>query len=410
MTATSRAIAVTGLGMTTPAGGDGATTWEGVRRGLATADRDTQLKGMPVDFSCRVPESADPAARIGRKSWRMPRFAQLAVVAAREAVADAGLDPATWDGTRVAVVIGSGLAGVAHLEEQTLRLHQSGPERVSALLVPQLISNTAAGEVSLDLGARGPSMATETACASGATALAVARDLLLAGTCDIAIAGGTDAAVTPVITTGFHQLGALSGRIDDPAGASRPFAADRDGFVIAEGSGVLVLERAEDAEARGRRSYADLVGVGQTSDAHHPTAPAPDGRGAEAALRTALADAGLTPSDVDHVNAHGTSTPKNDEVEAAVIARVLPHGPSVTSAKGVLGHTLGAAGAIEAALTALTLRHGVVPPIANLASTAFPLDCVVGAERRQAVRVAASHSFGFGGHNVVLVFTAGRAS
>lgn len=406
MTPRPRAISVTCLGMITPAGDGRDAAWAGVRRGVSTAATDTELKGLPVDFSCRLPDSCDPAPRIGRKSWRMPRFAQLAVVAAREAVADAGLDPQSWDGTRVAVIIGSGLAGAGHLEEQTLRLHQAGPERVSAMLVPQLISNTAAGEVSLDLGARGPSMATETACASGATAIAVARDLLLSGTCDIAIAGGTDTAVTPVITTGFHQMGALSGRTDDPSAASRPFAADRDGFVIAEGAAVLVLERAADAEARGHRGYADLAGVDNTSDAFHPTAPAPDGRGAEAALRTAIADAGLAPSDVDHVNAHGTSTPKNDEAEASVIARVLPHGPSVTSAKGVLGHTLGAAGAIEAALTVLSIRHGVVPPTANLTAPAFPIDCVTGTERPQRIRSAVSHSFGFGGHNVVLLFSA----
>ncbi|MFJ5984553.1 beta-ketoacyl-[acyl-carrier-protein] synthase family protein [Lentzea sp. NPDC092896] len=406
MTTGSPAIAVTGLGMITPAGDGCPATWAGVRGGVSTAATDTQLKGMPVDFSCRVPDSADPAPRIGRKSWRMPRFAQLAVVAAREAVADAGLDPATWDGARVAVVIGSGLAGVSHLEEQTLRLHQAGPERVSAMLVPQLISNMAAGEVSLDLGARGPSLATETACASGATAIAVARDLLRSGTCDIAIAGGTDTAVTPVITTGFHQLGALSRRVDEPSAASRPFAADRDGFVIAEGAAVLVLERAEDAQARGRRGHAVLGGAGMTSDAFHPTAPAPDGRGAEAALRAALADAGLTASDVDHVNAHGTSTPKNDAAEASVIERVLPHGPSVTSAKGVLGHTLGAAGAIEAALTVLSIRDGVAPPIANLVAPEFGIDCVTGTERLQRIQAAASHSFGFGGHNVVLVFHA----
>ncbi len=409
MTTADRSVAVTGLGLVTPAGAGREETWAGVRQGTSTATRDLELKGLPVDFSCRLPAHFDPQERIGgRKSWRMGRFTRLALLAAREAVADAGLDPASWDGARVAVVIGSGLGGAAHLEEQTARFHRSGPELVSPLLIPMLIPNMAAGEVSLDLGARGPSLATETACASGAGALAIARDLLLSGACDIALAGGTDAAVTPMVTTGFQRMGALSGRGDDPAGASRPFATDRDGFVIAEGAAVLVLERTSDASARGRPGYARLAGVGLSSDAHHPTAPEPSGAGAESALRTAVADAGLEPADIDHVNAHGTSTPMNDRAEAAMIGRVLPHGPSVTSAKGVLGHTLGAAGAIEAALTVLTIRHGVVPPVANLtpANLAFPLDCVTGAERRQAVRVAASHSFGFGGHNVVLVFRA----
>ncbi|GAA1913871.1 beta-ketoacyl-[acyl-carrier-protein] synthase family protein [Streptomyces durmitorensis] len=408
MTADNRAVAVTGLGLITPAGVGRDATWTGVLRGASTAARDPQLKELPVDFSCRIPEMTPEQARIGGgKAWRMGRFSQLAVLAAREAVADAGLDPVHWDGARVAVVIGSGLAGAAHLEEQTLRM-QAGPDLVSPVLIPMLISNMAAGEVLLDLGARGPSLATETACASGASALAVARDLLLSGACDIAVAGGTEAAISPVVTTGFQRMGALSSRTDDPSQASRPFAADRDGFVISEGAAILVLERAEDARARGQQQYAQLVGVGLSSDAHHPTAPAPGGTTAEAALRTAIGEAGLAPGDIDHVNAHGTSTPLNDQAEAEVIARVLPHGPTVTSAKGVLGHSLGAAGAIEAALTALTIHHSAVPPVANLTTDtlAFPLDCVVDRPRRQTVRAAASHSFGFGGHNVALVLRA----
>lgn len=348
MTASRRAVAITGLGLITPAGVGREETWTGVLRGESTAAHDPLLKELPVDFSCRIPTMTPQQGRIGGgKAWRMGRFSQLAVLAAREAVADAGLDPTSWDGGRVAVVIGSGLAGAAHLEEQTLRL-QSGPDLVSPVLIPMLISNMAAGEVLLDLGARGPSLATETACASGASALAVARDLLLSGACDIAVAGGTEAAISPAVTAGFQRMGALSTRTADPAAASRPFAADRDGFVISEGAAILVLERAEDAHARGRRGYAHLAGVGLSSDAHHPTAPAPGGTVAEVALRAAIHEAGLTPADVDHVNSHGTSTPLNDQTEGELIARVLPHRPTVTSAKGVLGHSLGAAGAIEA--------------------------------------------------------------
>jgi 3-oxoacyl-[acyl-carrier-protein] synthase II len=203
-------------------------------------------------------------------------------------------------------------------------------------------------------------------------------------------------------------MGALSSRVDEPGLASRPFAADRDGFVISEGAAILVLEREADARARGQRRYARLAGAGQTSDAYHPTAPAPGGVHAESALRSALAEAGLRPTDVDHVNAHGTSTPLNDLTEAELIARVLPHRPSVTAAKGVMGHSLGAAGAIEAALTALTVHRSTVPPIANLTpdNLPFDLDCVTGEPREQRVRAAVSHSFGFGGHNVVLLFTA----
>ncbi|WP_405973087.1 beta-ketoacyl-[acyl-carrier-protein] synthase family protein [Streptomyces sp. NBC_00988] len=409
MKAASAPVSVTGLGLITPAGVGREETWTGVLSGRSAGATDPELKGCAVDLSCRIPLMTPEQARIGGgKAWRMGRFSQLAVLAAREAVADAGLDPAGWDGARVAVVIGSGLAGAAHLEDQTIRHHQGGPELVSPALVPMLISNMAAGEVSLDLGAHGPSLATETACASGASALAVARGLLLAGLCDIAVAGGTEAAVTPVIASGFQRMGALSSRVDEPAAASRPFAADRDGFVISEGAAILVLEREADARARGQRRYARLAGAGQTSDAHHPTAPAPGGVHAEAALRSALAEAGLRPADVDHVNAHGTSTSLNDLTEAELIARVLPHRPSVTAAKGVLGHSLGAAGAIEAALTALTIHRSTVPPIANLTpdNLPFDLDCVTGAPREQRVRAAVSHSFGFGGHNVVLLLTA----
>ncbi|MFJ9380075.1 beta-ketoacyl-[acyl-carrier-protein] synthase family protein [Streptomyces sp. NPDC101455] len=409
MKAASAPVSVTGLGLITPAGVGREETWKGVLSGRSAGATDPELKGCAVDLSCRIPLMTPEQARIGGgKAWRMGRFSQFAVLAAREAVADARLDPAGWDGARVAVVIGSGLAGAAHLEDQTVRHHQGGPELVSPALVPMLIPNMAAGEVSLDLGAHGPSLATETACASGASALAVARGLLLAGLCDIAVAGGTEAAVTPVIASGFQRMGALSSRVDEPAAASRPFAADRDGFVISEGAAILVLEREADARARGQRRYARLAGAGQTSDAHHPTAPAPGGVHAEAALRSALAEAGLGPADVDHVNAHGTSTPLNDLTEAELIARVLPHRPSVTAAKGVMGHSLGAAGAIEAALTALTVHRSTVPPIANLTpdNLPFDLDCVTGAPREQRVRAAVSHSFGFGGHNVVLLLTA----
>ncbi len=355
-------VAVTGLGLITPAGENTGATWDTVRRGAGTtAAHDPALAGLPVDFSCRVPLCRDDLdRRVGRTAWRMSHNAVLAVLAAREAVHDAGLDARTWDGDRVAVVIGCGLGADAVREEQARRLTERGADMASALTIPQIIPNMAAGEVSIDLGARGPGLAPATACASGATA--VARDLLTAGRCDVAVAGATEAAVTPLAIAGFWRAGALSRRTDAVTGASRPFAADRDGFLMAEGAGVLVLERSADAAARGARVRALLVGCGSTSDAHHPTAPAPDGRGAEEALRTALADAGPAPRDVDHVNAHGTSTPANDAAESALTARVLPHRPSVTAPKGVLGHSLGAAGAVEAALTVLTLQHGTVPP------------------------------------------------
>ncbi|BFO16435.1 hypothetical protein SHKM778_28230 [Streptomyces sp. KM77-8] len=247
-------VAVTGIGLLTPAGEDADTTWETVRRGAGTAAaHDPALAGLPVDFSCRVPLSRDELdRRVGRAAWRMSRNAVLAVLAARAAVRDAGLDARAWDGDRVAVVVGCGLGADEVREEQGERLAERGAELVSALTVPQMIPNMAAGEVSIDLGARGPVLACATACASGATAVAVARDLLAAGRCDIAVAGAAEAAVTRLTTAGFWRAGVLSGRTGAPTGASRPFAPDRDGFVMAEGAGMLVLERAADADARGR--------------------------------------------------------------------------------------------------------------------------------------------------------------
>ncbi|CAL9607592.1 beta-ketoacyl-[acyl-carrier-protein] synthase family protein [Streptomyces sp. enrichment culture] len=403
-----RPVAITGLGLVTPGGEGTGATWDAVCAGNGTAAPDPVLTGLPVDFSCRVPLTEDELdRRIGRRSWRMGRSAKLAVLAAREAVRDAGHRPADWDGARVATVLGCGIGCVDRWEEQGRRLAERGPDFVSPLAIPLVLPNLGTGEVSIDLGARGISLAPATACASGATALALARDLLAADLCDVAVAGGVEAGVSRLSTTGFWRMGALSERGTAPAEASRPFAADRDGFVVGEGAGVLVLERTADAVARGKPPRALLAGCGSTSDAHHPTAPAPDGRGAEAALRTALAEANLAPQDVDHVNAHGTSTALNDAAEADLIARVLPHRPSVTAAKGVLGHGLGAAGAVEAALTVLTLQHRRVPPIANLEAPApgFDLDCVLKEPRRQEVRAAVSHSFGFGGHNVVLALT-----
>ncbi|MFC9054727.1 beta-ketoacyl-[acyl-carrier-protein] synthase family protein [Streptomyces anthocyanicus] len=403
---TDPSLAVTGLGLVTAAGMGVDATWEGVLRGRSAGARDERLAGLPVDIACAVP-GLQPARHVDRRSVLIhDRFVQLAIVAAREAVADAGLDPLTWDGARVGVVVGCGLGGVTTWETQHRRLLERGPEAVSALLVPMLVPNMAAGHLAMDLRALGPNLVTATACASGGTALGVAARLLRDGTCDIVVAGGTEAGVSPLMVTGFAQMGALSRRVDDPAAASRPFDADRDGFVIGEGSGMLVLERAADAEARGATVRARLLGHGASADAHHVTAPDPEGAGALRAMEAALAQAGVTGRDIDHVNAHGTSTPLNDAVEAAVLGRLLGDRATVTSAKGVLGHTLGAAGAIEAALTVLSIERSTVPPTANLRrrDSAVDLDVVADAPREQKVELAMSNSFGFGGQNAVLVF------
>ncbi len=332
----------------------------------------------------------------------------MAVIAAREAVADAGLDPARWDGTRVAVVLGVSSNSVAGYPVEYARLAAGRADQVSPLMLPRSVPNMVAGEVSLDLGARGPSFITSTACASGTTALGVARDLLRSGACDIVISGGSDAQCTPMSATTFTRLGALSRRRHDPAGASRPFDADRDGFVLGEGAGILVLERAEHARARGARVLAHLSGHGGSCDAHHYAAPAPDGEGLGRAIRAALTDAGLAPSDIGHVNAHGTSTALNDSAEAAALHGVFHRPPPVTANKSVIGHSIGAAGAIEAALTVLTLHHQLIPPTANLdrMDDAIDLDVVTKVPRPAALGAAISVSSGFGGQNAVVVLTA----
>jgi len=405
--ATSAPVAVTGLGLLTPAGIGVEASWEGVLAGQSKAAKDPALEGVAVDFSCRVP-GFDAEAQLGRKaSRRLDRFVQLALVAAREALSDARLDPSTWDGARVGVVIGCGMGGAATWEAQHARMLAQGPDQVSPLLIPMLVPNMVAGHLAMEFGALGPNLVTATACASGATAIGVARDLLRGGACDIVLTGGTEAGLTPLSIAGFAQMGALSRRVDDPAAASRPFDIGRDGFVAGEAAGILVLERADAAAARRAPVRAHLAGYGASADGHHITAPDPDGAGAARAMRAALADAGLTPADITHVNAHGTSTPLNDAAEARTVKAVIGDHPSVTSTKGVTGHSLGAAGAIEAAFTVLTVQHGLVPPTANLDAQdpEVDLDVVAKAPREQRVTAAMSDSFGFGGQNAVLVVT-----
>lgn len=409
MAGTSRFdAAVTGVGMVSCAGIGVPASWKRIREGEGTAAGSVPaLEGTPADFGCAVPDF-DPAKAVGRrKAWRLDRCNQFAIAAAAEAIADAGLDPSTWDGTRVGVVLGNGIGGAAAWEKQHNVLRDEGPLKVSPLLIPMLSINMSAGYVAMECGARGPNFVTATACASGTTAIGMARELLRSGLCDIVVTGGTEAPLVPSIVSGFSQMGALSKRRDDRSAASRPFDADRDGFVPAEGAAVLVLERAEHARARGARIRAMVSGYGASADAHHATAPDPRGAGAELAVRGALSDAGVDGSDVTHVNAHGTSTPLNDVSEARMIRRVVGQHPAVTSIKGVVGHALGAAGAIEAVATVLTIENGFVPPTANLESLdpEVDLDVVAKAGRELPVEVAVSNSFGFGGQNAVLVFS-----
>jgi 3-oxoacyl-[acyl-carrier-protein] synthase II len=400
-------IAVTGIGLVTPAGIGADATWQGLLDGRPTAATDPGLDGLAVDFSCRVP-GFEPHLLLGRSlAGRLDRFAQLALVGARAAITDAGLDSGEWDPVRVGVVLGVGSNSLERYPQEFSRLNNGRAELMSPLAVVRSVPSMAPAEVSLDLGARGPSLSVATACASGTTALGIARDLLRGGACDIVITGGAESGALPAVVACFQQMRALSRRTHDPTGASRPFDRDRDGFVLGEGAGILVLERAAHAAARRARPRALLAGFGASTDAHALTAPHPDGRGAAEAMCAALRDAGLAPVDVGHVNAHGTSTSLNDAAEFRALRDVFGTPPVVTANKSVLGHALGGAGGIEAAVTVLTLQHGMVPPTANL-DTLDPdidLDVVHKVPRPVRLRAALSNSFGFGGQNAVALFT-----
>ncbi|WP_370418379.1 beta-ketoacyl synthase [Streptomyces sp. QH1-20] len=401
-------IAITGLGLVTPAGNTTEANWETLCRGKSVATTDPLLEGLPVDFSCRVTDF-EAETELGRLAQRLDPFSRFAVVAARQAVAAAGLEPATWRGERVGVVLGVGSTSLNTYETVFQHLHTGQPERVSPLTLPRSLPNMAAGEVALDLGAQGPNFTVSTACASGATAIGVARDLLRSGACDIVLTGGTEGARNRVSAACFARMRALSRRRDQPALASRPFDTARDGFVLGEGAAVLVLERLPAARARRAPVQALLRGYGASADAHHPISPHPEGRGVLQAIAAALKDGGCRPDDIGHINAHGTSTPRNDALEAAALSRVFgDSAPPVTAPKGVIGHSLGAAGAIEAAYTVLALRHQTVPPVANFQNQDpdHKLDIVAGEPRPISADTALSFSFGFGGQNAVLLLTA----
>ncbi|WP_407284978.1 beta-ketoacyl-[acyl-carrier-protein] synthase family protein [Streptomyces sp. BP-8] len=405
---TSRDVAVTGLGLVTPAGIGVETNWTAVCAGRGTGAFDPTLDDLPVRISCRVPDFDAEARLGGRLSHRLDRATQFALVAAREAITDAGLDPGSWTRPRVGVVLGTGHGGVGTFEQEHRAFLDVGVDEVSPLLHPRQLPNMAAGVVAMDCGAHGPNLVVSTACASGATALGTARDLLLLERCDVVIAGACEAPLTPMTIAGFSRMGALSRRVCDPRHASSPFDVERDGFVAAEGAAILVLERMDHATARGARIRSRLVGYGATADGHHVTAPEPHGRGLEAAITAALRDADADPRDVNHVNAHGTSTPANDRLEASVMSRVYTGAPLVASTKGVTGHLLGAAGAAEAAYTVLAVEHAMVPPTANLRQPDPSVTVQIAARSTPTkVALAVTHSMGFGGQNAVLVIAGG---
>ncbi len=401
-------VYITGVGAVTPLGDDAATTWEGLLAGRSGARLldDEWAAELPVRIAATVP--TDPGERLDRVEARtLDRSQRLALLAAREAWADAG-SPSV-DGERLAVVIGTGIGGVLTLLDQYDVLKDRGPRRVSPHVVPMLMPNGPAAIVALELGARAQTRSPVSACASGADAIALALDLLRLGRADVVVAGGTETAVHALPIAGFAQMRALSTREDDPTAASRPFDAGRDGFVLGEGCGIVVLETAEHAQARGVRVYAELAGAGVTSDAHHIAAPEPTGAGAARAMRLALEDAGLSPADVGYVNGHATSTPIGDIAEASAIRAVFgTHDVAVSGTKSMTGHLLGAAGAVEAVVTALSVHEGRVHRTLNYdkPDEQCPLDVVPEGTRPVTLRAALTNSFGFGGHNVCLALKA----
>jgi len=406
-----RRVVVTGIGPVTPVGTGVDAFWQSITAGRSgvgkleafdTSEYPSRIAAEVHDFRAEDYMEA-PDAR------RMERFAQFAVAAAQLAVRDAQLDPDRVPPERVGVVIGTGIGGISAFESQASVLAEKGPTRINPRLVSVMIPNMAAAQVARTFGFTGPNDCTTTACAASGHGIARAVELIRSGAADVCVAGGSEAAITPLTLAGFCSARALSKRNDDPEGASRPFDAGRDGFVLGEGAAALVLEEREAAEARGARVYAEISGFGMSSDAYHETAPHPEGAGAVLAMRAALADAGAEAFEVGYVNAHGTSTPLGDSAEVAAIRRVFGEDAdrlAVSSTKSVTGHLIGAAGAAEAAATVLAIARGVLPPTINY-ETPDPtcdVDVVPNVARQADPDVAVSNSFGFGGQNVSLVF------
>ncbi|MGY1847458.1 MULTISPECIES: beta-ketoacyl-[acyl-carrier-protein] synthase family protein [unclassified Blastococcus] len=404
-------VVVTGLGATTPLGGDVASTWDALLAGRSGVSRITEewVQEFPAQLVARL--ATEPAEQIDRvRARRLDRSQQVAVVAAEQAWAESGAGDAGVAPERIAVVFGTGIGGALTLLGQDDVLEQKGPKRVSPFTIPMLMPNGPAAAVGLAVGARGGVHAPVSACASGAEAIRWGLDLLRFDRADIVLVGGAEACVHPLPMAGFAAMRAMSTRNDEPERASRPFDKGRDGFVLGEGAAALVLERADSAAARGARVHARLAGAGATADGYDLVAPHPEGEGAGRAIAAALRDAGLSPADVGHVNAHATSTPVGDTAEAAAIRSSLGEHVLVSATKSQTGHLLGAAGALESVFTILALREQIVPATANLDdpdddAAVQALDIVRREPRRAQLTAAVNDSFGFGGHNIALVFT-----
>jgi len=409
----SRRVVVTGLGVVASLGHDVPTFWSSLLAGRSGVDRVTQFD--PSEFACQIGAEVrgwDVTQHMDAKEARRnDRYTHFAFVAAKQAVADSGLDMARQDGDRVGVIIGSGIGGMNTYESQLKVLAARGPRKVSPFTIPSLIINMAAGLVAIEYGARGPNFGVVSACATGTHALGEAARSILFGDADIMIAGGSEATITPFSYASFCAMKAMSTRNDSPQTASRPFDRTRDGFVMGEGAGVVVLEALDHARARGARIYCELAGYAATCDAFHITQPDPDGKGLSLAMRRALASAHVTPEDVDYINAHGTSTPYNDRFETLAIKKVFgSHARqlAISSTKSMTGHLLGAAGGIESIICAKTIETGMVAPTINLEEPdpECDLDYVPGMARPLRARVVLSNNLGFGGQNAAIVFRA----
>lgn len=408
-------VVVTGMGVISPVGIGNEAFWDSLingRSGLGPVTR-FDASNLPTKIAGEVKEF-DPLQYLEKKEVRrMDRFTQFALCATKMAIADAGLNLDDLDKERLGVVLGTGIGGTQTFEEQHQVLLDRGPNRVSPFFVPMMIANLAAGQISMMLKAQGPNYTVVSACASATNAIGEAFKLLQRGDADCVVTGGTEAAVTPMSMAGFCAMKAMSTNNENPKGASRPFDQERDGFVLSEGAGILILETLEHAQRRGARIYAEIAGYGCTADAYHITAPAPDGSRAARAMELALQDGGIQPNEVDYINAHGTSTDLNDKLETMAIKKVFgdyAYQLPISSTKSMTGHLLGAAGAVEAIACVLTINRGIIPPTINY-ETADPdcdLDYVPNQARQAQVNVALSNSFGFGGHNATIAIRSFR--
>ena len=408
--APKRRVAVTGLGVVSPVGNDIPTMWDALVHGRSGIARIAGFDPSPYDSQVAGEvRELEMSEYMDRKELRRTdRFTHLAIAAATQALRDAKLDQVR-DAERAGTAISSGLGGIATMVDQIMVMDQRGPSRLSPFFVPMLMANAASAQVAMRFGLKGPSLTHISACASSSHAIGEGGDIIRRGQADVMVAGGSEAAVLALGIAAFSAMHATSRRNDDPEGASRPFDKDRDGFVLAEGAAVVVLEEREHARARGARIYGELVGYGATADAYHITAPSPEGEGNARAMRMALDEAGLRPEDIDYINAHGTSTQPNDREETAAIKQVFgehAYKLLVSSTKSMTGHLLGAAGALEAIACLLAIRDGCIPPTINYQTPdpGLDLDYVPNTARAKAITTALSNSMGFGGHNASLIF------